>query len=95
VRRISTLYSKVMSRLDDRYRKIDDRTIVLSDNKVKINGRIVSMPKDSEVTASEAVQQFESMNKGRDIVWESPEGSILDKNPHLKEIARAKGKSAN
>ena len=30
-----------MSRLDDRYRKIDDRTIVLSDNKVKINGRIV------------------------------------------------------
>ena len=53
------------------------------------------MPRDSKVTASEAVQQFESMNKGRDIVWESPEGSILDKNPHLKEIARAKGKSAN
>ena len=83
-----------MSRLNDRYRKVDDRTIVLSDNKVKINGRIVSMPKDSKVTASEAVQQFESMNKGRDIVWESPEGSILDKNPHLKEIPRAKGKSA-
>ena len=83
-----------MSRLDDRYRKIDDRTIVLSDNKVKINGKIVSMPKDSKVTASEAVKQFKSMDKGRNIVWESPEGSILDKNPHLKEIARAKGLSA-
>ena len=94
MRRISTLYSKVMSRLDDRYRKIDDRTIVLSDNKVKINGKIVSMPKDSGVTASEAVKQFESIDRGRGIVWESPEGSILDKNPHLKEIARAKGKSA-
>ena len=53
------------------------------------------MPKDSEVTASEAVQQFESMNKGRDIVWESPEGSILDKNPHLKEIERKEKRKLN
>ena len=84
-----------MSRSNDRYRKLDDGTMVLSENKVKINGKILAMPRDSKVTASEAVQQFESMNKGRDIVWDSPEGSILDKNPHLKEIARAKGKSAN
>ena len=35
-----------------------------------------------------------TIDRGRGIVWESPEGSILDKNPHLKEIARAKGKSA-
>ena len=83
-----------MSRFNDRYRKLDDGTIVLSENKVKINGKILSMPRDSKVTASEAVKQFKSMDKGRNIVWESPEGSILDKNPHLKEIARAKGKSA-
>tara|TARA_Y100001938_G_C7899428_1_gene333869 strand:- start:149 stop:403 length:255 start_codon:yes stop_codon:yes gene_type:complete len=83
-----------MSRSNDRYKKLDDETIVLSDNKVKINGKILSMPRELGVTASEAVSQFNSMNKGRDIVWESPEGSILDKNPHLKEIARAKGKSA-
>ena len=83
-----------MSRSNDRYKKLDDETIVLSDNKVKINGKILSMPRELGVTASEAVNQFNSMNKGRDIVWESPEGSILDKNPHLKEIARAKGKSA-
>ena len=61
-----------MSRFNDRYRKLDDGTIVLSENKVKINGKIVSMPRDSKVTASVAVQQFESMNKGRDIIWESP-----------------------
>ena len=70
-----------MSRSNDRYRKLDDGTIVLSENKVKINGKILSMPRDSKVTASEAVQQFESMNKGRDIVWESGFPP-----PKLKEI---------